>query len=76
MNIYSEALRQYLERADITQQKLADQAGCSQAAICRYADGARFPDRPTADRLDDISKGEIPITLWRIVAAERAGLAN
>ena len=74
-NIYSEALSHYLARSADTQQRLADKAKASQSAICRYAAGDRFPDRATADRLHEVSNGEIPISLWRIVAAERAGLA-
>ena len=75
-NIYSESLRQYLERSAETQQGLAAKAGVAQSAISRYADGKRFPDRATADKLNEISGGEVPIALWRIVAAERAGLAH
>lgn len=75
-NIYADAISAYLGRSGVTQDSLANKAGASQSAICRYAAGDRFPDRATADRLHEVSAGEVPISLWRIVAAERAGLAT
>ena len=76
MTIYSEALRTYLGAdGDLRQEAFAQRAGCTQAAISRYAAGGRFPDRQIAEKIERASGGSVPMTLWRVVAAERAGLA-
>lgn len=76
MNIYSEALDTYLKRADAKKQvELAEAAECTQAAISRYRTGKRFPDSQTAAALDGATGGLVSFTLWRAVAAERAGIA-
>ncbi len=76
MSIYSDALTAYLKRDDALKQfELADQAGCTQAAISRYAAGLRLPPREAAEKIERSTIGAVPMTLWRVVAAERAGLA-
>lgn len=76
MNIYSQALKAYLEGPDAgTQSDFADRAQCTQAAISRYAKALRFPTREIAERIDAASAGKVPMSLWRVVAAEKAGLA-
>lgn len=76
MSIYSEALKAYLASPDAaTQADFADEAGCTQAAISRYAKAIRLPTREIAERIDAASGGRVPLSLWRVVAAEKAGLA-
>lgn len=76
MSIYSEALEAYLNSAGAKKQAdLAEEAGCTQAAISRYSNGRRFPDAKVAAEIDRATDGKVPLSLWRIVAAERAGLA-
>lgn len=76
MSIYSEALAAYLRSADAgTQSDLAARAGTTQAAVSRYATGKRFPDHKIAAELDRATNGQVPLSLWRVVAAEKAGLA-
>ncbi len=76
MSIYSEALDGYLKSPGaLNQSDLADRSGCTQAAISRYATGKRFPDSTVASKIDETTGGKVPISLWRVVAAERAGLA-
>jgi transcriptional regulator with XRE-family HTH domain len=77
MSIYSEALDAYLDRkgeAGPTQSDFADKVGCTQAAISRYATGLRLPPRDIAEKIDRHSEGKVPLSLWRIVAAKKAGL--
>lgn len=74
--IYSAALKAFLEAEGAPNQTdLAAEAECTQAAISRYAKGIRLPPRDIADRIDKATSGKVPVTLWRLVAAERAGLA-
>lgn len=76
MSIYSQALKAYLETPGaMNQSDLAERAECTQAAVSRYAKGSRFPPREIAERIEEASGGAVPMTLWRVVAAERAGLA-
>lgn len=79
MSIYSDALDTYLDRkGEIgpTQSDFAAEVGCTQAAISRYASGLRLPPRFLAERIEQKSEGKVPLTLWRIVAAEKAGLGD
>lgn len=76
MSIYSQALGAYLKQPDAKKQAdLAEEAGCTQASISRYATGERFPNAAVASKIDEATGGNVPMSLWRIVAAERAGLA-
>jgi transcriptional regulator with XRE-family HTH domain len=76
MNIYAKALSAYLGGAGaLNQNDLADKAGCTQAAISRYAKGKRFPDARTAERISRATDDLVPFDSWREVAAQRAGLA-
>lgn len=75
MSIYSEALNAFLGTKSLNQQDLAEKAECTQAAISRYATGLRFPPRETAEKIERASEGAVPMSLWRVVAAEKAGLA-
>lgn len=79
MSIYSDALNAYLDRrgeAGPTQSDFAAEVGCTQAAISRYASGLRLPPRSLAELIERKSEGRVPLTLWRIVAAEKAGLGD
>lgn len=76
MSIYSEALAAYLNsNGALKQSDLASEAGCTQAAISRYATGKRFPDHKLAAEIDRATEGRVSVSLWRVVAAEKAGLA-
>lgn len=76
MSIYSEALAAYFKRADAKKQDdIAARAKCTQAAVSRYATGLRFPPREVAEEIAAATDQAVPMTLWRVVAAERAGLA-
>lgn len=76
MNIYAKALEAYLKLPDaLNQNDLAEKAGCTQAAISRYATGKRFPDAATAQGISEATADRVPFSTWRQVAAERAGLA-
>lgn len=76
MNIYAKALAAYLDSSDAPNQNdLAERADCTQAAISRYATGKRFPDAKTAERISRATTDRVPFSVWRQVAAERAGLA-
>lgn len=74
--IYSAALRAFLESEGAPKQSdLAADAQCTQAAISRYAKGIRLPPREIAERIEEATSGKVSVSLWRVVAAERAGLA-
>ncbi len=73
MNIYADALTKHL--ASRRQADFADAVGIGQGTISRYVKGSRLPPREVAEKIAEASDGAVPLTLWRIVAAERAGLA-
>jgi transcriptional regulator with XRE-family HTH domain len=76
MSIYATALSAYLDSPNaLNQNDLADKAGCTQAAISRYAKGKRFPDARTAERISRATSDRVPFDTWRQVAAQKAGLA-
>ncbi len=73
--IYSEALSAFLDSSDgMKQGDLALRVGCPQGAISRYVAGKRFPDVERASAIDAATEGRVSLSLWRVVAAERAGL--
>jgi transcriptional regulator with XRE-family HTH domain len=74
MSIYSDALRAFLDAKVMNQSDLAEKADCTQAAISRYASGQRLPPFAIADKIDRATEGQVPLSLWRIVAAKKAGL--
>jgi len=77
MSIYSDALNAYLDRKGEngpTQSEFAEAVGCTQAAMSRYAAGKRLPPSDLAIKIDQASEGRVPLSLWRVVAAEKAGL--
>lgn len=74
--IYSAALKAFLNAEGAPRQAdLAADAMCTQAAISRYAKGIRLPPREIAERIEGATGGKVSVSLWRVVAAERAGLA-
>jgi transcriptional regulator with XRE-family HTH domain len=73
-NKYSEALAAFLKSSKISQAKFARQVGCSQPTIFHYTTGGRFPAKETARKIELASDGRVPISLWQMIAVERAGI--
>jgi transcriptional regulator with XRE-family HTH domain len=72
---YSDLLKAFLDRPEITQSALAEAIGKSQAAVNRYAQGLRFPDAVTAMKIDEVSGGEVGFSVWKSEMERRVGLA-
>jgi predicted transcriptional regulator len=75
MDSYRTALAEYLKPDTRKQAELAVALGKSQAAVSRYATGARFPRSTTAKDIDRITGGAVPFELWQAEAAQRFGIA-
>lgn len=71
MDAYSRALAAYLAPEERTQEALAADVGTTQAAISRYATGARFPNAETARTIHDKTDGAVPFETWQEVAAAK-----
>lgn len=71
MDDYRKALAAYLAPEDRTQETLAGAVGCSQAAINRYVNGARFPDAAMARAIERATDASVPFETWQRVATAR-----
>lgn len=77
MSDYAAALKAYLEKHN--QADLAERVGTTQASISRYKGSEkaapRLPPRDLAERIDEATGGQVPLSLWIADAAKRFGLA-
>lgn len=76
MSTYAQALAAYLGSPERTQAALATALRTSQPAVHRWAQGHRFPDRDTAERIEAATNGAVPFALWQAEAARRIGLTS
>jgi len=74
MSDYAAALSRYLGEGN-NQADLAEKVQTTQASISRYATGARFPSRETAELIDKATNGQVPLSLWIAAATKKFGLA-
>jgi transcriptional regulator with XRE-family HTH domain len=74
MSSYSSALAEFLKNSEETQESFAQKIGCTQVAVSRYANGTRFPDGSTAQRIDDHSFGAVSFDRWKEEMLRRQGV--
>lgn len=72
---YADALAAYLSHDGAKQEELAAKVGCRQATISRYKTGERLPDRSLAEKIDEHTEGQVPLSLWIVAASKKFGLA-
>lgn len=75
MDRFRTSLKSYLARPEVKQEDLASLVGKSQAALSRYATGARFPDRQTAALIDLHTHGAVSLSDWELDALARLGIS-
>lgn len=74
MSTYKDSLAAFLNRDENTESALAEKIGCTQAAVNRYRNGARFPDADMARLIDEKTDGAVPFEVWRAEFLSRSGL--
>lgn len=57
-------LKTYLETTKTSQKTLAEEINVTQAAISRYVQGLRFPDRETILKIEKATKGRVKPRDW------------
>jgi predicted transcriptional regulator len=59
-----DTLAQYLKTHGVTQEAFAAQIGTSQGYVAKLVNGTRSPRLSVAQRIQDATKGAVPITGW------------
>ncbi|MEW4469031.1 helix-turn-helix transcriptional regulator [Parasphingorhabdus sp. JC815] len=72
---YSDTLKAYLSKEDVTQAVFAEMIKKKQATVNRYVAGVRFPDADTARDIENATNGGVPFAVWQTEFLQRSGVA-